>query len=224
MIETGGGDWERRNLLKVYEALYLIMKRDFVQASQRLLDTVATFTCYELLDYNTFIFYTVLLSAVTLDRPTLNKKVIRSPEILTAYHDVPHIQLFIESLYKCRYADFYRALLDLTPTMKQDRYLAPHVSYFLREVRIVAYRQFLESYKSVTLQSMAKAFNVSPAFLDEDLSRFIASGRVPCKIDKVNGVIESNHPDTKNAQYRSVLVEGDLLLSRIQKLAKIVSY
>ena len=44
--------------------------------------------------------------------------------------------------------------------------------------------QFLESYKSVTVAMMASAFGVSPAFLDGELSDFIAAGRLNCKIDK----------------------------------------
>jgi 26S proteasome regulatory subunit N7 len=54
----------------------------------------------------------------------------------------------------------------ITPTLKRDSYTSQHVNYYLREVRIVAYSQFLESYRSVTLSSMAKAFGVTEAFLD----------------------------------------------------------
>ena len=35
-----------------------------------------------------------------------------------------------------------------------------------------------------------------------ELSRFIASGRLSAKIDKVGGVVETSRPDTKNAQYQ----------------------
>lgn len=42
---------------------------------QLLLDSIATFTCYELFDYNTFVFYTVISSIVSLDRPVLRDKV-----------------------------------------------------------------------------------------------------------------------------------------------------
>lgn len=55
----------------------------------------------------------------------------------------------------------------------------------MRELRLVAYGQFLESYKSCTLGGMAAAFGVSPAFLDEELAEFIVQGRLPAKIDKV---------------------------------------
>jgi 26S proteasome regulatory subunit N7 len=50
----------------------------------------------------------------------------------------------------------------------------------------------LESYKSVTLESMANAFGVSPEFIDKELSDFIVGGRLTAKIDKVAGVIETN--------------------------------
>lgn len=45
--------------------------------------------------------------------------------------------------------------------------------------------QFLESYKSVTLDSMAAAFDVGLPFLDAEISDFICAGRISAKIDKV---------------------------------------
>jgi len=36
----------------------------------------------------------------------------------------------------------------------------------MREVRTVVYSQFLESYKSVTIEAMAKAFGVTVDFID----------------------------------------------------------
>jgi len=36
----------------------------------------------------------------------------------------------------------------------------------------------------VTLESMAQAFGVSPAFMDAELAEFIVAGRVSAKIDK----------------------------------------
>lgn len=52
--------------------------------------------------------------------------------------------------------------------------------------------QFLESYKSVTIDSMATSFGVTPEFIDMELVDFIVSGRLTAKIDKVAGVIETN--------------------------------
>ncbi|KAH3816791.1 hypothetical protein DPMN_118314 [Dreissena polymorpha] len=49
--------------------------RDFKQAATLFLDTVATFTSYELMDYQTFVTYTVLSSSIALERPKLREKV-----------------------------------------------------------------------------------------------------------------------------------------------------
>lgn len=64
-------------------------------------------------------------------------------------------------------------------------------------MRLVAYRQYLESFKSVTIDNMASAFGVTVPFLDTELSNFIYNGKINCKIDKVTGVIESNRPNKK---------------------------
>ena len=35
-----------------------------------------------------------------------------------------------------------------------------------------------------------------------ELARFIAQGRLHCKIDKVGGIVETTRPDSKNWQYQ----------------------
>ena len=37
------------------------------------------------------------------------------------------------------------------------------------------------------------------------------------------GVIETTRPDSKNAQYHSVLKQGDALLNRIQRLSRVAA-
>ena len=41
-----GGDWERKNRLKVYEALFHMVTRNFKQAGELFLDSTATFGAY----------------------------------------------------------------------------------------------------------------------------------------------------------------------------------
>jgi len=219
-----GGDWERRNLLCVYEAAYLLITREFKAAATLLLDSVATFACYKLFDYNTFVFYTVVVSLLSLDRVTLKEKVIKSPEILEIIGDLPILKSFLFSLYKCQYNEFFTALAAITKPIKRDLYLAPHVGFLMREIRIVAYKQFLEPYKSVTLAAMAETFGVSAVFLDKELARFISAGRLNCKIDKVGGVVETLRPDNKELQYTETIKQGDILLNRVQKLTKFINY
>lgn len=218
-----GGDWDRRNRLKVYEALFRLSARDFKEASNLLLESIATFTCTELFDYKTLVWFAVVSSMISVDRVTLKEKLVSSPDVLSVIQEVPNVQSMLNSFYSCDYATFLRALVEVMEEIRNNRFLATHHRYYIREIRVVAYSQFLQSYRSVTLASMAKSFGVSQEFLDKDLSQFIAAGRIICKIDRVNGIVETNRLDSKNSQYQSVVKQGDLLLNRIQKLSRVIT-
>lgn len=137
--------------------------------------------------------------------------------------EIPVASDFLNGLYNCNYKQFFNAMVDIEPYLLRDKYLSIHGRYLYRELRVLAYSQFLEAYRSVTIESMAKTFGVSETFIDTELARFIAAGRLNAKIDKVAGVIETNRPDAKNAQYQAVIKQGDVLLNRIQKLARVIN-
>lgn len=219
-----GGDWDRRNRLKVYEGLYLLTIRDFRGSAALLLDSVSTFTSTELMDYKDFVKYTVLISMISLSRVEMKKKVLDSPEILEVLHEIPQLESYMNSLYQGHYQEFFTTLAAIEEThLFKSSYLFVHRKYYIREMRIIAYSQLLESYRSVTLASMAKSFGVSKDFIDRDISKFIAAGRLHCVIDKVNGIIETNRADNKFAQYQAVIKQGDLLLNRVQKLSRVIN-
>ncbi|GLC35455.1 hypothetical protein PLESTB_000205300 [Pleodorina starrii] len=217
-----GGDWERKNKLKVYQGVLALYTRQFAAAADLLLDSTATFTASELFPYSRLIFYAIVAALPTLSRSELKKRVVDSPEVLSVIHGLPGVQQLLEALYHCKYRQFFSSFLEVVDEMRRDMYLHHHVRHYSRELRAVAYTQFLESYKSVTLESMATAFDVSSAFLDSELVDFICAGRLHAKIDKVAGVIETNRPDAKNALYADTLKKGDLLLNRVQKLSRVI--
>ena len=201
--------------------------RDFRKAATLFLDSLSTFTATELCSYNQFVFYTVVTAMVALDRVSLKKRVVDTPEILAVLGQLPNMESFLNGLYNCKYKarlsrgipptevltscwglqEFMAAFPGVADQVRADMHLHKHFRYFLREARVTAYAQarpscpcelspfckltrlrprtqFLESYKSVTIEMMASAFGVSASFLDSELSEFIAAGRLNCKIDK----------------------------------------
>ena len=81
---------------------------------------------------------------------------------------IPHLRAFVTSLYACEYGNFFRALADVEQThILTSRALHQHARYYVREMRILAYAQLLESYRSLTLESMSTAFGVSIDFIDK---------------------------------------------------------
>jgi len=229
LIEKGG-DWDRRNRLKVYEGIYLLSKRQFKEACKMLIDGLATFTCTELMEYKKFVWYVVLTASLILDRPALKSSIINAPEILgfnrsniECIHEIPHLSEYVNSLYNCKYDVFFNCLAEIEQSCKIDFYLSLHYRYYVREMRIKVYSQVLESYKTVGIQSLATCFGVSKDWIDNDLARFISAGRLNAVIDRVKGVVVTNRPDCKNAQYQAAIKEGDFLLNSIQKLSRVIN-
>merc|ERR1711976_15784 len=217
-----GGDWERKNKLKVYEGVYFIMIRDFKSAAVKLLDCMSTFNAPEVIDFDTLIFYTVLSSMMTLGRADIKKKVMKNSEVLSVIKDNVSLNNFLNSYYTCDYSCFFRVLIDIVKDIEKDRILSSHRKFMLKELRIMIYTQFLESYKNVTLDHMAKAFGVSVKFLDKELSEFISARRLHCKIDKVRNLIEYERIDHRTTDYKRAISEGEVILNRIQRLSRVI--
>lgn len=219
-LELGkGGDWERRNKLKVYEGIFLMISRSWKEAAALFLNVMPTFTATELVEFKDFVFYTVIVTMVSQDRPTLRENLVASPEVLSVIKETPHLQDFLDSYFYCRYTPFMKHFIPVIDAVRTDRYLHRHCRHFMRIMRLNAYRQFLASYRSVKLEAMAAEFGVSSSFIDGELSSFISSGKLTCKIDKVGGVIESNEADQRSQVYVEIIKQGDLLLNRMQKLS-----
>lgn len=108
--------------------------------------------------------------------------------MLQVIDEMPNIKSLASSLYNAEYAQLFKSLAEVEQNqLLPSRLLYPHAQYFVREMRIIAYAQLLESYRSLTLESMARDFGVKKDFIDSDLARFIATGRLTAVIDRVSG-------------------------------------
>ena len=84
-----GGDWDRRNRLKVYQALSFLLVRDVGSASKLLVEGIATFSCAELCDYPEFVTYAIVTGLLSLKRTELKKSIIDGSEVLQVAKDIP---------------------------------------------------------------------------------------------------------------------------------------
>ena len=76
---------------------------------------------------------------------------------------MPSVQIFSTAL-----TDETQFLATLEQThLLPSRLLAPHARFYVRELRILAYAHLLQSYSSLTLDSLAHAFGVTVDFVDK---------------------------------------------------------
>jgi len=161
-----GGDWEKRNRLKVYDGLFKLLNRNFKDSGKLFLEALMTFTNYELFDYKTFVFYTCITNIITVDRVTLKNRIIDNSDVVASLREIPNLQNFLESFYNGNYQVFFQEFYQIINRTKSDFFMSKHNNYFVTEMRIKSYSQFLQSYKSVTIENMANSFGVSPHFID----------------------------------------------------------
>ena len=81
ILVESGGDWDRRNRLKAYKGLHLLTVRSYSLAAPLLLDSLSTFTSYELCSYSSLVVYSVLAGSLSLKRVDFKAKVVDAPEI-----------------------------------------------------------------------------------------------------------------------------------------------
>ena len=222
LLKEEGADWEKKNRFKIYEGLNFVINKNFKDAGKNFLEALMTFTSYELFDFKTFVFYTAVINIIIVDRKTLKEKIIDNSDVLSCINDIPHLQRFLNSFYDGEYADFLVELYHIIQILKKDFYLSKHYNFFINEMRIKVYSQFLQSYRTVTIENMANVFGVSTNFIDAELSNFIAQGRINAKIDKVSGIIECQHNEQNIDLYQTTIRESDILISKIHKLGKLL--
>lgn len=242
----GAGDWDTRNRLTIYSAILKINRREFRQASTGLVNVIKTFNASEVINEASFCAYAVLCAMLGMERGEIKKKVLEEPDIIkfkvndggsggdvmdiegaegagvTPDGLAKHVLQMLEHFIACDYVAFFLSISELPTFMSPDPLLAPHKSYVVRELTVLGYNQFLASYKSVTVDAMATSFGLGPTFLDKDLSKLIASGRVQAKIDKVAGVVVTERLNNVNKGYKGIVEKGDKLLNNIQRLGRVL--
>ncbi len=67
------------------------------------------------------------------------------------------VKEFLSSLYYSDYKTFFLRLADIEALTARHRFLAPHRRYYVREMRILAYSQLLESYRRSAVCERARA-------------------------------------------------------------------
>merc|ERR1712070_952172 len=82
-------DCEGKNRCKVYEAVIMLVSRDFNSSAKLFLESVSTFNSAELMSYEQCVFYCVVSCIISLNRVELKEKVIDSSDIRSVIQCLP---------------------------------------------------------------------------------------------------------------------------------------
>lgn len=205
-------DWDRKNRFKVYLGLFYLIKAEFFNAAAQFSECLASFDAKELLPFEKVILYLVFCSLLAFSRNELKSKIIDNSEV----RKCKEFLLLPECLYNCQYSDFFRRLLEFIELTDDDLFLSQFREHFCKEMKIRGYRQLLLSYQSLHLIKMAQVFNVESGHIEEDLRNFINERKLPCIIDRVDGVVRMKEAKNDD-ELRASLKAGEEILRNIKK-------
>uniref|UniRef100_A0A5S6QCZ1 PCI domain-containing protein n=1 Tax=Trichuris muris TaxID=70415 RepID=A0A5S6QCZ1_TRIMR len=211
-------DWERRRRLKAYEGYYAMLTRDYEKASAMLLDLTCTFRSYELMTLDNMILYAVIASSTVMDRQSIKKRILDATDMAPFLHKNPLLRQYVETLYNCDYAGFFRKLVDMESVMKMDYVLAPNYKHIVRIMRLKAYDQFLAPYSAVHLQYMADKFCITVKTLTKELERFIRHQLLGARIDEIAVYAKKYYGPANVLPRESALDEIDQVINRVWRL------
>ena len=139
-----------------------MITREFEKCAKLFVDAMSTFNSPEIMSYEKLTFYTVVTGLMTLPRSEIKEKIINNSEVLSIIRDSPDLEGLLNAYYKCQYKDFFKffcsfylTLVKILDMVDKDTNISIHKKYIVKEMRVMIYSLFLESYKTVTLDRMS---------------------------------------------------------------------
>lgn len=212
------GDWERRNRTSIYRALMHVVSNDMGEAATLLMPAIPTYTCTELMSFDSMVLLAVITAVVSQNRVALHDKLVECSDAKQVLVEQPAIHDHLMDFYECRYKKYCNNLLNVYKLVMRNRFLHKHAFSYIRNARYVAYAQYLSAFRSVAIANMANTFGLKEPFLVEELIEGISSERLGIQLDGVNNAIEVHHGSSKMKSFDDLLASGDAVFTKITAL------
>jgi len=156
--------------------------------------------------------YGVLCALASLDRNEVQAKLLDSSNFRECLDLVPALRDLTMDFCSCRYAACLGALAKLREGLELDVHLKGHVSELLQQIRSKGMVQYFAPFLSVSLHSMAQAFNTDVDGIQAEVAQLIGKRQLDAKIDSHKKILHVRHSDQRKATYQNAMrVSQDFL-------------
>eukprot|EP00898_Chlorokybus_atmophyticus_P005592 jgi/Chlat1/6033/Chrsp4S06328 len=152
--------------------------------------------------------YGGLCALASFDRAELRAKVIDHVNFRNFLELVPEVRELINDFYASRYAQCLGYLHKLRADLMLDIHLHDHVDAMYEQIRHRALIQYTTPFISVSLSTMATAFNTDVAGLEKEIAALIMDNQIQARIDSHNKILYARHADQRNATFQKALQAG----------------
>jgi|Transcript_50341 COP9 signalosome complex subunit 1 len=187
----------------------------FAQVKQQDLTSTTTSSnnFHDILCAQDVALYGVLCALASLDRNEVQSKLLDS-SFRECLQLVPQIQDLTLDFCSCKYAACLSTLEKLKEGLSLDVHLSSQVNDVCQQIRSKGMVQYFAPFLSVSLHSMATAFNTDVDGIQSEVASLITKKQLDAKIDSRKKVLHLRHANQRMQTYQNAMrVSQDFLES-----------
>merc|ERR1712039_613346 len=131
---------------------------------------------------------------------------------------VPQIRDIAVDFCSCKYAASLAALEKLRDSLDLDIHLNGRVADICQQIRSKGIVQYFAPFLSVSLHSMAEAFNTDVDGIQSEVAQLVGKRQLDAKIDSHKKILHVRHADQRSATYQNAMRVSQDFLDSTQAL------
>lgn len=162
--------------------------------------------------------YGVLCALASLDRNEVQAKLLDSSTFRECLDLVPQIRDVTIDFCSCKYAACLSALEKLKDALTLDVHLHGQVGDICQQIRSKGMVQYFAPFLSVSLHSMAEAFNTDVEGIQAEVAQLVGKRQLDAKIDSHKKILHVRHANQRKATYQNTMRVSQDFLDTTQAL------
>lgn len=182
-------DWDRKNKLKTYYALYLLNKGAVKESAYIFSDCLSTFNSDELFSFEKASLYAIFTGLITFSRINFENVIFKNSDILEIKNKIPDNINMMSTYVKGDYNFFFQNLVNFTEKNIDDPFLKNRMNFFIKKIKSKIYKQIFDSYLNIKISKISEMFRISEKYIERDIRDLIFTMNLGCKIDGIENKI-----------------------------------
>ncbi|KAL1875751.1 hypothetical protein VTK73DRAFT_9812 [Phialemonium thermophilum] len=159
----------------------------------------------EIASPNDVAIYGGLLALASMDRASLQSKVLDNQNFRAFLELEPHIRKAVAQFVNGRYSACLSILESCRPDYLLDIYLQGHIPKIYSEIRSKCIVQYLIPFSCVTLDSMNESFASPGESIEEELAGMIRSGTLNARINSIDKLVTTASTNARSQMQLATL-------------------
>ncbi|KAK4214514.1 COP9 signalosome complex subunit 1 [Rhypophila decipiens] len=207
-VQLPDDDHTLQTYIKVAQGIAFLGQERFQEAAMSFLQAdseVGSSNYNEIASPNDVAVYGGLLALASMDRDSLQEKVLDNASFRTFLEREPHIRRAVTQFVNGRYSACIATIEEYRTDYMLDIYLQRHLPKIYGAIRSKCIIQYLIPFSRVKLDTMQAAFGTSEKPIEGELVDMIKAGTLDARINTIDGLVTVATPNPRLKMQREAL-------------------